>query len=583
MPSIALTMSLRGQLLSSTKVAPFSPTSLFAANEAGVWYDPSDLTTLFQDTAGTTPVTTPGQTVALALDKSRGLVLGSELVDTANSSSTWIAFGTNTIAQDGDAVRVTFVDNQGGAYAPLNQSGGTTINLTSGSFYRLTGQARINTGSANVRIGGNLSPGNTDILAVSSTSYVDFSAVFQCTGVVPNIQFSGLGSGEIIWIRNISVRELPGNHATQSTAASRPIYAVVPSTGRRNLLTYTEQFDNAAWIKGRVADAIGPTVSANTVVAPDGTTTGDTVTINLGGQFVRQDVPFASGASGTITVWAYAPLSGGATSIRITTNNASTWSTGISQSFALTSGWNRLSLSGTLISSGSTCRVLIGAANADGTADATITGTFYLWGAQLETGSTATAYQRVVSAFDVTEAGVQSLSYLSFDGVDDFLVTPTITPGIDKAQVFAGVRKLSDAATGLLAEFSPGSGQGRFEVFAPLGAASPNYFWNSGGSIFRSVTATTFSAPTTNVLTGTGDISGDNSTLRINGAQVGQSLLDQGIGNYLAYPLYIGRRAGTSNPFNGRIYSLIVRFGANLTNTQITNTETWVNSKTGAY
>ena len=43
---------------------------LFANDEQGAWYDPSDLTTLFQDTAGTTPVTTAGQTVARMDDKS---------------------------------------------------------------------------------------------------------------------------------------------------------------------------------------------------------------------------------------------------------------------------------------------------------------------------------------------------------------------------------------------------------------------------------------------------------------------------------------------------------------------------------
>jgi len=59
---------------------PFSPASLFASNEPGVWYDPSDISTLYQDTAGTTPVTAPAQTVALMLDKSKGLTLGSELV-----------------------------------------------------------------------------------------------------------------------------------------------------------------------------------------------------------------------------------------------------------------------------------------------------------------------------------------------------------------------------------------------------------------------------------------------------------------------------------------------------------------------
>jgi hypothetical protein len=48
----------------------FSPASLFAGGIAGAWYGPSDLSTLFQDSAGTTPVTTAGQPVGLMLDKS---------------------------------------------------------------------------------------------------------------------------------------------------------------------------------------------------------------------------------------------------------------------------------------------------------------------------------------------------------------------------------------------------------------------------------------------------------------------------------------------------------------------------------
>jgi hypothetical protein len=49
---------------------PFSPSSLFAAGEQGAWYDPSDYSTLFQDSAGTTPVTAVEQFVGLMLDKS---------------------------------------------------------------------------------------------------------------------------------------------------------------------------------------------------------------------------------------------------------------------------------------------------------------------------------------------------------------------------------------------------------------------------------------------------------------------------------------------------------------------------------
>lgn len=43
---------------------------LFANGEMGFWYDPSDLSTMYQDTAGTTPCTSAGQTVGKILDKS---------------------------------------------------------------------------------------------------------------------------------------------------------------------------------------------------------------------------------------------------------------------------------------------------------------------------------------------------------------------------------------------------------------------------------------------------------------------------------------------------------------------------------
>ena len=48
----------------------FTPLSLFQSGEQGAWYDPSDLSTLFQDAAGTTPVTLDGQPAGLVTDKS---------------------------------------------------------------------------------------------------------------------------------------------------------------------------------------------------------------------------------------------------------------------------------------------------------------------------------------------------------------------------------------------------------------------------------------------------------------------------------------------------------------------------------
>lgn len=194
------------------------------------------------------------------------------------------------------------------------------------------------------------------------------------------------------------------------------------------------------------------------------------------------------------------------------------------------------------------------------------------------------ATQATVASRPLYQVDGTGRPYLSFDGVDDFLVTPTITPNIDKVQVFAGVRKLSDVGNGGLVELSAAAdaNDGAFFLRAPSGGLA-NYQFLSGGTLTVAATASPFVAPISNVLTGLGDISGDLVTLRVNGVQAAQFTADQGTGNFLAYPLYIGRRGGTSLPFNGQLYSLIARFGANLDADTISNTETWVNSKTGAY
>jgi lysophospholipase L1-like esterase len=48
----------------------FSPSTLFANGEKGAWHDPSDFSSLFQDTGGTSAVTAVGQTVKRINDKS---------------------------------------------------------------------------------------------------------------------------------------------------------------------------------------------------------------------------------------------------------------------------------------------------------------------------------------------------------------------------------------------------------------------------------------------------------------------------------------------------------------------------------
>ena len=175
------------------------------------------------------------------------------------------------------------------------------------------------------------------------------------------------------------------------------------------------------------------------------------------------------------------------------------------------------------------------------------------------------------------------LHYLAFDGVDDFMATGTITPNVDKLQAFAGVRKLSDAATGFIAQTSDSSfsNDGAFGFFAPSGASATYGFRSRGTSQSTITSPTTFAAPITNVVSAISDIAADNLILRVDSVQAEISTASQGTGNYLPYTVQIGARATGVFPLNGNLYGLIIRFGANLTDAQITSTETYLATRTG--
>lgn len=194
----------------------------------------------------------------------------------------------------------------------------------------------------------------------------------------------------------------------------------------------------------------------------------------------------------------------------------------------------------------------------------------------------ATAASRPIYQVDGTGRG-----HLLFDGVDDGMLTGTITPGIDKAQVFAGVRRLS-STTAMLLETSPSffSTPGSLAIVAN----SNNYEFYGNATSPAGWGGATPVSPTTNVVSMALDAAGatraEEVKPKIDGiipSLFGGIVGPMGAGNFLAYPLYIGRRGGTTLPFNGRIYGLLVRFGANLSAAQISQMEAWMNTKTGAF
>jgi hypothetical protein len=164
-------------------------------------------------------------------------------------------------------------------------------------------------------------------------------------------------------------------------------------TDNRNLLGYTEDFGNAYWTKQSA------TVSTNTTTAPNETLTADTSAFSSTVQsFLRaSSISINSGQTYTISVYVKKSASSGANNIRITTNDTIAWNTGISQKFALTNSWQRITLTGVLTSSVNVCHIIFGSTGIDGNVDATCGGNVDMWGAQLELGSTATTYQPIAT------------------------------------------------------------------------------------------------------------------------------------------------------------------------------------------
>ena len=142
-----------------------------------------------------------------------------------------------------------------------------------------------------------------------------------------------------------------------------------------NLLTYSEEFDNAGWNKD-----LGATVTANTTTAPNGTTTADTLTI-ANGQYLYQYVTLNAGQSYTISV--YVRVASGTKQFKFNTYGSGNDFT--SSTYTATTEWQRFEYTFTTVGSGSTgiYPVLV-----DGLPSAT----FFIWGAQLNIGSTAKPY-----------------------------------------------------------------------------------------------------------------------------------------------------------------------------------------------
>ncbi|MNC18303.1 hypothetical protein D3C75_662000 [compost metagenome] len=127
--------------------------------------------------------------------------------------------------------------------------------------------------------------------------------------------------------------------------------------------------------------------------------------------------------------------------------------------------------------------------------------------------------------------------------------------------MFAGVRKMSDAAAGILIELSAdlNANNGSFYVLAPRSGIDNSYLFASRGTTsVANPSGSIYPAPVSSVVSGVADISAPRNTIRVNGSEKSTLANSQGVGNYGNYPLYLFRRGGTSLPFNGHFYGAII-------------------------
>lgn len=156
----------------------------------------------------------------------------------------------------------------------------------------------------------------------------------------------------------------------------------------QNLITYSERFENAAWVKGA-----GVTVTANQAQAPDGTMTADTVAYDgasgaAGGARIYQNAvfPVVAGTKATGSIWLR--TSSGTVTLSLASNQNTVGTT-----ITVTSSWQRFSDKYIYTSAFANSILVIYSAAADNSAF-----TVYAWGAQEEYSGALGAYNPTVAS-----------------------------------------------------------------------------------------------------------------------------------------------------------------------------------------
>jgi hypothetical protein len=213
------------------------------------------------------------------------------------------------------------------------------------------------------------------------------------------------------WVRAFKPTSELGNLAfTRSSDATFTDSTGVVRRSPWNLVTFSEQFDNAAWTKSSGGTGIAPSITANTSTSPTGTLTADRVQFNCTGTTnPDRSVLFQTfnnavvGRSYTFSVYIKANASSEVgKQLRFNVDSG----TNPSQVITITADWTRYTF--VAIAASTFMNVLL---ETRGTITTNTTADVLLWGAQLVEGTEALPYFATTDRLNVPR-----LDYSNADG-----------------------------------------------------------------------------------------------------------------------------------------------------------------------
>lgn len=176
---------------------------------------------LFQDRGAATLIGSSDVVTALAHDD--GLSANNDLVDN-NVASAWTVYGTNTVVDDGGAVKVTYVDNKSGAYLDLTDAKGLSEDLVKGEEYLITANVKVSAGaSLDIDFWNGLLqlPQQT----ITNTGYAAISLTLRIANASTcSMLFDDMSAGESVWVKDLEVRKVQNGLLHVGTSGGRSVF-----------------------------------------------------------------------------------------------------------------------------------------------------------------------------------------------------------------------------------------------------------------------------------------------------------------------------------------------------------------------